>query len=258
MEKDVVCRLDCPWFRGCLAIAVLTVISVLCPLFKMKKKSTLLYPNIPSAIRPVPHGNGLPIPEPLDNFAVYSDDEDSVSSNSEEQQPSASRVAENLLSSNHKIIEGELNNLIRNLKLPKRRQNFWHQDYNSRIYYTAAPQHIKLWLKKNFVKALDVKCLAFMYLCGKFPRLTFEKVKTGVFIGPQFRQLFKNQFDSVLSDKEKAAWQSFEKFSNCFLGNFKAAYFRELVQYLVDSYIQLECNMSLKMHFYFYTWISFH
>jgi hypothetical protein len=58
---------------------------------------------------------------------MFSDDEDSVSSNSEEQQPSASRVADNLPStgfSNHKITEGELNNLIRDLKLPKRRQNF--------------------------------------------------------------------------------------------------------------------------------------
>ena len=50
----------------------------------------------------------------------------------------------------------------------------------------------------------------------------------------------------MLSDKEKAAWQYFEKFSNGFLGNFK-----ELVQDLVDSYEQLECNMSLKMHFLF-------
>jgi len=49
----------------------------------MKKKSTLVYPNIPSEIRPVPHGNGLPVPEPLDNFAMYSDDEDGVFSNSE-------------------------------------------------------------------------------------------------------------------------------------------------------------------------------
>jgi len=68
-----------------------------------------------------------------------------------------------------------------------------------------------------------------------------------VFIGPQIRQLFKDQqFEAVLSDKEKAAWQSFEKFSNGFLGNF-----RELIQDLVDSYEQLECNMSLKMHFLF-------
>jgi len=44
----------------------------------MKKKSILVYPNIPSAIRPVPHGNGLPVPEPPDNFATYSDNEDSM------------------------------------------------------------------------------------------------------------------------------------------------------------------------------------
>ena len=35
MEKDVVCLLKCPWYGGCLAITVLTVISVWCPLFKM-------------------------------------------------------------------------------------------------------------------------------------------------------------------------------------------------------------------------------
>jgi len=105
---------------------------------------------------------------------------------------------------------------------------------------------------KNFVKALDVKGPAFTYLSGKFPRLIFENVKGGVFIGPQIRQLFKDQqFETVLSDKEQAAWQSFEKVSNSFPGNFKATNFRELVQDLVDSYEQLECNMSLKMHFLF-------
>jgi len=46
----------------------------------------------------------------------------------------------------------------------------------------------------------------FTYLCEKFPKLTFEKVNAGVFIGPQIRQLFKDQqFYAVLSDKEKAA-----------------------------------------------------
>ena len=87
-----------------------------------KKKSTLLHPNILSAILPVPHGDGLTVPEPPDNFAMNSDDEDSVSSNSEEQQPSSSRDADNLPSthsSNHKVTEGELNDLIRDLELPK-------------------------------------------------------------------------------------------------------------------------------------------
>jgi len=73
-----------------------------------------------------------------------------------------------------------------------------------------------------------------------------------VFIGPQIRKLFKDQqFEAVLSDTEKAAWQSSEKVSNGFLGNFKAANFRELVQDLMDSYEQLERNRSLKMYFLF-------
>jgi len=81
-----------------------------------------VYQNIPSAIRPVPHGDGLPVPEPPDNFAMYSDDKDSVSLNSKEQQPSASRDADyspSTDSSNHKITEGELNDLLRDLELPK-------------------------------------------------------------------------------------------------------------------------------------------
>ena len=78
-----------------------------------------MYLNISKAIRRVPHGNGLPVPEPPDNFAVRSDDDDHVSSNSEEQQPSASRDADYLPSTdscNHKITEGELNDLIRDLE----------------------------------------------------------------------------------------------------------------------------------------------
>jgi len=55
-----------------------------------------------------------------------------------------------------------------------------------------------------------------------------------VFIGPQIKQIFKGQqFEALLSNKKKAAWQSFEKVLNGILGNFKAANFRELVQDLV-------------------------
>jgi hypothetical protein len=38
------------------------------------------------------------------------------------------------------------------------------------------------------------------------PRLSKEKTKAGVFIGPQIRQLFRDpQFDLVRSDDEKTA-----------------------------------------------------
>ena len=70
----------------------------------------------------MPHGDGLPVPEPPDNFAMYSEDDDIVSSNSKEQQPSASRDVDNLQStdsSNHKITDGELSDLIRDLELQK-------------------------------------------------------------------------------------------------------------------------------------------
>ena len=76
----------------------------------------------------MPHGDGLTVPELPDNFVMYSDDEDRFSSNSEEQQPSASRDAEHLPStgsSNHKITEGELNGLIRDLELPKKMAELW-------------------------------------------------------------------------------------------------------------------------------------
>jgi hypothetical protein len=70
----------------------------------------------------VSHGNGLLVHEPPDNLAMCSDNVDSVSSNNEEQQPSASRDADFVQSANsshHTITEGELNNLIRDLELPK-------------------------------------------------------------------------------------------------------------------------------------------
>ena len=82
-----------------------------------------MYSNIPSANRPVPHGEGHSVAEPPDNFAMYSDDEDGVSSNSEEQQPSASRDADYLPSTDsfsRKITEGELNDFITDLELPKK------------------------------------------------------------------------------------------------------------------------------------------
>jgi hypothetical protein len=35
-----------------------------------------MYPNMPSALHPVPHSKWISIPEPPKEFTIYSDDED--------------------------------------------------------------------------------------------------------------------------------------------------------------------------------------
>ena len=52
---------------------------------------------------------------------------------------------------------------------------------------------------------------AFTYLRVKFPRLSEAKVKEGIFIGPQIRDLIKDEyFDRLLQGDKKAAWDSFK------------------------------------------------
>jgi len=62
--------------------------------------------------------------------------------------------------------------------------------------------HIKLGLIKQFTKTLDKDGRCFNYLCHAFPGLTIEKLKAGIFDGPQIRQLirdpeFKNSMNKV-------------------------------------------------------------
>ncbi|XP_073532722.1 uncharacterized protein [Phyllobates terribilis] len=91
------------------------------------------------------------------------------------------------------------------------------------------PLHIKLGLMKQFVKALDGNC--FMYICRSFPGLSSEKLKAGIFDGPQIRKLIKDSnFPKEMNDMEAAAWCSFVLVVKNFLGNKKADNYEELVQ----------------------------
>ncbi|GBM42738.1 CCR4-NOT transcription complex subunit 6-like [Araneus ventricosus] len=54
------------------------------------------------------------------------------------------------------------------------------------------PLHIKLGLVKNLAKAMDKNGPAFKYLHEKFPRLSVAKIKEGVFVGTQIKQLFRD------------------------------------------------------------------
>ena len=106
--------------------------------------------------------------------------------------------------------------------------------------------HLKLGLMKNSVKAMNQEQVDFTYLWEKFPRLSEAKLKEGVFIGPQIRDEY---FDSLLRGDEKAPWDSFKFVVKGFLGNRRAQNYEELVNNLLQSYQNLGCNMSEKMHF---------
>ena len=89
---------------------------------KKKKKRTVNYPNISSAIRPVPHTEDLLVPVPLQQCILDSDDEPTKNW-WKEIQPSKSTdtdfTADLQFNELYRITQRELNDLIRDLDLPK-------------------------------------------------------------------------------------------------------------------------------------------
>nr|XP_036219079.1 uncharacterized protein LOC118680996 [Bactrocera oleae] len=107
------------------------------------------------------------------------------------------------------------------------------------------PLHIKLGLMKNFVKAINKDGAGFQYLKTKFPRISDAKLKEGIFVGPQIRELMKDEaFESKLSKTEKRAWVAFVKVCHNFLGNTKVDNYRQIIRELLSAYKSLGCNME--------------
>ena len=103
---------------------------------------------------------------------------------------------------------------------------------------------------KQFVKALDKKGECFKYLCTKFSRLTYQKIKAGIFDGPQIRLLLKDlAFISTMKKEELNAWKAFSDVLRSFVGNIKSPDFCELVESLLQAFYDLRCNMRVKVQF---------
>ena len=112
--------------------------------------------------------------------------------------------------------------------------------------------HIKLCLIKQFTKALDKDGDCFTYLCQDFPGLTMEKLKAGIFDGPQIRQLIRDpEFENSMNEVELEAWKAFVLVVKNFLGNNKARNYAELVNNMLTAFRNLGCNMSVKMNYLF-------
>ena len=71
---------------------------------------------------------------------------------------------------------------------------------------------------------MDKNSCGFEYDRNKFPNVSDTKIKDGIFIGPQIRELTQDkQFDEDLNETERNAWLSFNRICKDFLGNQKAA-----------------------------------
>ena len=111
---------------------------------------------------------------------------------------------------------------------------------------------IKLGLIKQFTKALDKDGDCFTYLCQAFPGLTMEKLKAGIFDGPQIRQLIRDpQFENSMNKVELEVWKTFVLVVKNFLGSNKARNYTELVNNMLTAFRNLGCNMSVKIHYQF-------
>ncbi|KAK5643931.1 hypothetical protein RI129_007776 [Pyrocoelia pectoralis] len=130
------------------------------------------------------------------------------------------------------------------------KKNIQYTPLVSRDKILLPPLHIKLGLMKNLVKAMNQEGEAFKYLKTKFPKLSDAKIKEGIFVGPQIRELMKDgTFNRVIEGKEKAAWEAFKTIVHNFLGNKRAENYNLFVNELLRTYQELGCNMSLKIHF---------
>ena len=83
---------------------------------------------------------------------------------------------------------------------------------------------IKLGLMKQFVKALDKDGDCFNYIAKTSPGLSMEKLKAGIFDGPQIHKLMQDQtFTARMTVAERAAWCAHVLVIQEFLGNTKAS-----------------------------------
>ena len=114
------------------------------------------------------------------------------------------------------------------------------------------PLHIKLGLMKQFVKALNKEGNCFEYICRTFPGLSNEKLKAGIFDGPQIRKLLKDtNFVNSMNSVEAPTWNAFTEVVNKFLDNVKHTNYVQIVHSLIQSFHALGCNMSIKVNFLF-------
>ena len=110
--------------------------------------------------------------------------------------------------------------------------------------------YVKLDIMKQFVKALEKDGDCFKYICMKFPGLTIEKLKAGIFDEPQIRKLMDDaNFCNFMNSAELSAWMAFTNAVKFFLKKIRAPNYKEIFETVLTSIHQLGTNISIKLHF---------
>ena len=103
---------------------------------------------------------------------------------------------------------------------------------------------------KQLAKAVDKDGSCFNYIVHKFPGLSMENLKAGIFDGPQIRRLIQNQvFTSYMTAVESAALCSYVSVVRELLGNTKASNYQHLVDLMLRNFQALGARMSIKRHY---------
>ena len=114
------------------------------------------------------------------------------------------------------------------------------------------PLHINLGLMKQLVKALNTEGDCFKYIFRAFPNETLEKLKAGIFDGPQIRKLMNEScFQESMTSKELSAWRAFIDVAQNFLERHRSCNYEKFVTNLVENFQEIGANMSIKIHFLF-------
>ena len=105
---------------------------------------------------------------------------------------------------------------------------------------------------KQFVKASDKDGACFADLNYAFPGLSCEKLKAGIFDGPQFRKLSEDRTFSLNMTKiEQDAGNSYVLVVKDFLESRRAQNYMSLVETMLTIFQALGARMSIKLHFLF-------
>ena len=102
-----------------------------------------------------------------------------------------------------------------------------------------SPLHIKFGGMKDIVKVMDREGSGFAFRQEKFPHVSMEKLKAGIFEGTQIRKLMKDpMFDEALKSEVIN-----------FLGNHRSVEYQKEIEELLKSFCQPGAWMSVKLYF---------